>query len=65
MSDHRPAGPAARPAPGLRQARLIRRLRETLFELQCDAEPDAVAIDRLMRRLARVRGRGAPSFLRA
>lgn len=40
-----------------RQARLIRRLRENLFELQCAADPDAVAIDQLMRRLARVRGR--------
>lgn len=57
--------PAARPAPSLRQARLIRRLRETLFELQCDLEPDPVAIDRLMRRLARVRGHDSRSFLRA
>ncbi|HVR52730.1 MAG TPA: hypothetical protein VMS38_23610 [Pseudorhodoferax sp.] len=42
-----------------RQARLIRRLRENLFELQCVADPDAAAIDQLMRRLARVRGRRA------
>ena len=57
--------PPSRPTPSLRQARLIRRLREALFELQCDMEPDPVAIDRLMRRLARVRGQGSHSFLRA
>jgi len=63
MPDHRQ--PAPRPTPSLRQARLIGRLRATLFELQCDADPDPVAIDRLMRRLARVRGHGGRSFLRA
>ncbi|KQP49639.1 hypothetical protein [Pseudorhodoferax sp. Leaf274] len=45
----------------LSQARLIRRLRETLFELQCEPDPDPAAIDRLMRRLARVRSRDAHS----
>ncbi len=38
-----------------RQAGEIRRLRETLFELQCEPEPDASAIDGVMRRLALVR----------
>lgn len=65
MSELRPAAAHARPAPGLRQARLIRRLREVLFTLQCDAEPDPRAIDRQMRRLARVRGHEAQSGLSA
>lgn len=58
--------PSSHPASALppatrsqRQARLIRRLRDKLFELQCVADPDAAAIDQLMRRLARVRGRHA------
>lgn len=37
------------------QAGEIRRLRETLFELQCELEPDTSAIDGVMRRLAVVR----------
>lgn len=40
-----------------RQAHAILRLREVLFELQCAPEPDPVAIDALMARLARVRAR--------
>lgn len=40
-----------------RQARAIGRLREALFELQCAPEPDPVAINGVMVRLARVRAR--------
>lgn len=47
----------ARAARARRQARAIHRLREVLFELQCVPDPDAVAIDALMRRLARIRAR--------
>lgn len=67
MSDpSRPSVPRVPPATrSQRQARLIRRLRENLFELQCVAEPDAAAIDRLMRRLARVRGRSGRNAARA
>jgi hypothetical protein len=46
--------PVERLPVGRRRARLIGRLRETLFELQCEVEPDPVAIDRVLRRLARV-----------
>jgi len=49
-----PLQPAAR-----RRLHAIRQLRERLFELQCEAEPDPAAIDGLMRRLARVRLRCA------
>lgn len=54
------AQPSSVPTPpnrAHRQAGAIRRLREALFELQCEPEPDAVAIDGLMARLARVRAR--------
>jgi hypothetical protein len=44
---------------GRRLAHAIHRLREALFELQCEPEPDADAINVLMRRLARVRARSA------
>ncbi|KQP11862.1 hypothetical protein [Pseudorhodoferax sp. Leaf267] len=47
-----------------RQAHVIRRLREALFELQCAPEPDPDAIDSLMRRLARVRARCARDHAR-
>ena len=53
------AQPSA-PAPASRarrQAHAIGRLREALFELQCAPEPDPVAINGLMARLARVRAR--------
>lgn len=49
-----PTRVAERLPAGRRRARLIGRLRETLFELQCEVEPDPVAIDRVLRRLARV-----------
>lgn len=64
MHPHAPQTVAATPAflPTGRVHRLasaIHRLREVLFELQCAPEPDPVAIDALMRRLARVRARCA------
>lgn len=49
-----PPTPASR---ARRQAHAIGRLREALFELQCVPEPDPVAINGLMARLARVRSR--------
>lgn len=45
------------PTRAHRQARAICRLREALFELQCAPEPDPVAINGLMARLASVRAR--------
>lgn len=39
------------------QARQIKRLRETLYELQCEIDPDPAKINMVMGRLAKVRGR--------
>jgi hypothetical protein len=41
------------------QARQIKRLRETLYELQCEIDPDPAKINKVMSRLAKVRGRFA------
>ena len=49
--------PSVSPSGARRRQQAIGRLRERLFELQCEAEPDPAAIDGLMRRLARVRRR--------
>ncbi len=51
--------PLPSPSGVRRRLQAIGRLRERLFELQCEAEPDPAAIDGLMRRLARVRRRCA------
>ncbi len=51
-----PTPPQALPPGARRQLHAIRQLRERLFDLQCEPDPDPAAIDGLMRRLARVRG---------
>jgi hypothetical protein len=56
-SEPAPAPPQALPPGARRQLHAIRQLRERLFDLQCEPDPDPAAIDGLMRRLARVRRR--------
>lgn len=51
-----PVPPQQLPPGARRQLHAIRQLRERLFDLQCEPDPDPAAIDGLMRRLARVRG---------
>jgi len=41
------------------QARQIKRLRETLYDLQCEIDPDPAKINKVMSRLAKVRSRFA------
>ncbi|MFT3718421.1 hypothetical protein [Pseudorhodoferax sp.] len=59
LADSAASSSTSTPLPP-RHARRIRQLRERLFELQCEPEPDADAIDRLMRQLARLRAQQAP-----
>ena len=60
-----PAPVTAHPSRLQRQLRAIHRLREALFELQCAPDPDPVAIDGLMHRLARVRSRSVGALAAA